>query len=358
MFKIFNKAEWVCIGFLLFAAFRITTAPIPLDWSTVRWSTFPRTDILFITIAVWILKLSRQHRLVGVSTLGLLVLSFYAYSGSGNSEQAFLPIREYLGPILMELIVKLRFFLMALVLSAIGFMCYRNTIVIREALNKIRIIIPFFIIVYLYPFVPLIIQPGHVSGIHDYDQLLSKMDSWLFLGQNPILILETWIKPTLSEWMAFSYSSYGPIFAIVFGCLYLKEEDYPAQEMIFMSTLALALGYASYTFIPARGPMFMQKFRVPLDLYYMKEFKDLYMDQPRIDRDCFPSLHTAVTMISLFSAWKFIRPLFWMILPVAIFIPIACVYLRYHYVVDVLAGILLSLLIILLASKTRKEKRV
>jgi membrane-associated phospholipid phosphatase len=185
---------------------------------------------------------------------------------------------------------------------------------------------------------------------------LAKIDWTLFFGHNPNLLLESWIRPMLSEWMAFAYSSYGPLFAVVFGSLYLKKENNPAEEMIFMSTLALAIGYASYTFFPARGPMYAQKFTIPLDLYYMKEFKDLFMDQPRIDRDCFPSLHTAVTMISLFSAWKYIRPLFWLILPIAIFVPIACVYLRYHYVVDVLAGFVLAIMVIGLTKFVQKKK--
>ena len=281
----------------------------------------------------------------------LLILSFYGLTG--HTDEPFIPIRKYLGPEAIELLGKLRYLLMTLALFAIGFMGYNHKNLIRDAILKTRIILPFFFIVYLYPFVPLIIQPGHAAGVPDYDMLLSKIDIWLFLVHDPLLMLEKWITPLLSEWMAFSYSSYGPIFAIVFGSLYLKEEDHPATEMIFMSTLALAIGYASYTFIPARGPMFTQNFSIPLDLYYMKEFKELYMDQPRIDRDCFPSLHTAVAMISLFSAWKYIRPMFWIILPIVIFIPISCAYLRYHYVVDVLAGILLAALVMIFSWKSK-----
>ena len=116
--------------------------------------------------------------------------------------------------------------------------------------------------------------------------------------------------------------------------------------MIFMTTCTLAIGYASYTFFPVKGPMFMQTFNIPLDLYYMKDFKALYMDRPRIDRDCFPSLHTAVSLVLLYQAKKNLKPLFWTFLPIVICIPMACVYLRYHYVVDVLAGIGLTFFVI------------
>lgn len=338
-----TRSEWVCLLFIIFALFRVLTSSYPLEWQTIKWSTFPRIDIFVIAVSVWVLKLSRKNRIFGVLILLLLVSWFYGHTG--NSDDPFIPVRKYLGPAIMEMLNSLRFILLAIIVSSLGFMIYKNTIFIREATAKTRIILPFFFIVFLYPFVPLIINTGHSSGVHDQDLILEKIDSWMFLGQNPLLVLESWIKPALSEWMAFAYSSYGPFFAIVFGSLYLKDENQPAEELIFMSTLALAIGYASYTIIPAKGPMFTQHFSIPLDLYYMKEFKNLYMDQPRIDRDCFPSLHTALTLIFLYSSWKNIRPLFWILLPIAIFIPIACVYLRYHYVVDVFAGILLAVLV-------------
>jgi membrane-associated phospholipid phosphatase len=355
-----KKAEWVCVGFLVFAFLRIITSSVPMDWGAIRWNSFPRLDILYIAISVWILKLSRKNRFYGVCVLLLLILSFYG--NTGYMDEPFIPVRKFLGPTSMLYLEKVRYVLLLFVLAAISFMGYKNTSLIREAVSKTRVIIPFFLIVYLYPFVPLIIHTGHPSGLQDFDLIMAKIDSWMFLGNNPTLILETWINPFLSEFMAFVYSTYGVLFAIIFGFLYLKHEDQPAEEMIFLSTLTLAMGYASFTFFPVKGPMFMQKFSVPLDLYYMKEFKKLYMDQPRIDRDCFPSLHTAVSMILLYCSWRFIRPLFWPALAIVIFIPFACVYLRYHYVVDVIAGILLAIFVILFSMKIdlmlKKEPRI
>ncbi|MHB9029319.1 MAG: phosphatase PAP2 family protein, partial [Candidatus Latescibacterota bacterium] len=53
-------------------------------------------------------------------------------------------------------------------------------------------------------------------------------------------------------------------------------------------------------------------------------------------------LHTAITVIVTTYAWKYKRWLFWGFLPVNIGIILATVYLRYHYVVDVLAGLALA----------------
>ena len=59
-------------------------------------------------------------------------------------------------------------------------------------------------------------------------------------------------------------------------------------------------------------------------------------------RDCFPSLHTAITVIVTTFAYKYRRWLFWFLLPVNIGIVMATVYLRYHYVIDVIAGLALA----------------
>jgi hypothetical protein len=56
-------------------------------------------------------------------------------------------------------------------------------------------------------------------------------------------------------------------------------------------------------------------------------------------RDCFPSLHTAITVIVTTYAYKYRRWLFWFFLPVNIGIVAATIYLRYHYVIDIIAGL-------------------
>ncbi|MGH7371035.1 MAG: phosphatase PAP2 family protein, partial [Candidatus Methylomirabilales bacterium] len=64
----------------------------------------------------------------------------------------------------------------------------------------------------------------------------------------------------------------------------------------------------------------------------------------RFKQDAFPSGHTAIVLVVLFYARGFVRGLFWIFLPMVVALIFSTVYLRYHYVVDVLAGILLAAL--------------
>jgi membrane-associated phospholipid phosphatase len=61
-----------------------------------------------------------------------------------------------------------------------------------------------------------------------------------------------------------------------------------------------------------------------------------------ITRDCFPSGHTELTVLVLYYARKFDRRIFWWLLPFGIGIVLSTVYLRYHYVIDVIAGAVLA----------------
>ena len=95
-----------------------------------------------------------------------------------------------------------------------------------------------------------------------------------------------------------------------------------------------------YTLVPAIGPLYTQTFTVNLDAYYFNWVREQTASN-RIARDCFPSLHTCISFVFLWGSYRHQRALFWLVLPMVVMTPIACVYLRYHYVVDTLAGLAL-----------------
>jgi len=59
--------------------------------------------------------------------------------------------------------------------------------------------------------------------------------------------------------------------------------------------------------------------------------------------DVFPSGHTMIAVAVLLVAFRRARDVFRVLLPVAVLLVLSTVYCRYHYVVDVLAGIILAI---------------
>jgi membrane-associated phospholipid phosphatase len=205
------------------------------------------------------------------------------------------------------------------------------------ALDVLRDWIPPLALIYCY----LALGPVISQRLFpDRDLALAHLDELLFFGRNPSQLCEKLISPALSEWLSGCYVFYGPLFPLVLGALYAKRERAPFRETAFALSLVLSVGYLGYALVPAVGPLFTEKFERPLDLYYTGWIKDRLMDRVRLPRDCFPSLHTAASLTLLWGARR-VPSLAWGLLPIVLSIPFACVYLRYHYVTDILAGLAL-----------------
>jgi membrane-associated phospholipid phosphatase len=74
------------------------------------------------------------------------------------------------------------------------------------------------------------------------------------------------------------------------------------------------------------------------------------MDFARIHRDVFPSMHVAISCLVWLYAFRNSRPLFWLLSPLILSLWVSTIYLRYHYLVDVAAGLVLAPASFLLAN--------
>jgi membrane-associated phospholipid phosphatase len=171
----------------------------------------------------------------------------------------------------------------------------------------------------------------------DQDHLIQRIDQLLFFGVSPVHALERLITPWLSEWLAFCYVMYVSIVALTMGGMLWSTQRRAMTEFAFVVAATLVTGYVIYPLVPVRGPMYALTFTTSIDQYVGLAASSL--DAFRISRDCFPSLHTALSVSLWLLLYRRVRGLAWALLPIVASIPFACVYLRYHYVTDVLAGI-------------------
>lgn len=108
-------------------------------------------------------------------------------------------------------------------------------------------------------------------------------------------------------------------------------------------TISWAVGYLGYIAVPAIGPKYYfgshelwgthEGLRPALGV--IERFAG-------VSRDCFPSMHVAWTVLTLWIAWG-ARPFVAVYLPVAAGLTLATLYFGFHYLVDLPAGVLLAL---------------
>jgi membrane-associated phospholipid phosphatase len=191
----------------------------------------------------------------------------------------------------------------------------------------------------------------HLLVHQDRDAALMAWDQRLFHCQ-PSVALQRFVTPWLTAWMQFAYSSHIFLTFLVPCFVYLRrsERDF-RQMMIGMVTLSF-FGFVGYTLVPAVGPMYALKSQFTVPLYQPYELiqrgKD-FMDFARIRRDVFPSMHVAFSFMVWLYAYRNSRRLFWLMSPLVLSLWISTVYLRYHYLVDCVAGFLLVLFCLMLA---------
>jgi len=184
----------------------------------------------------------------------------------------------------------------------------------------------------------------------DIDSLLIKADLVLF-GVHPTVWIEDFFIPWVADTLALAYISYYFIPLVLILSLYFGGRT----NEFFLTAGTLLLGYyicyISYIFMPAIGPRFTLASLQEVPLrggIIMNTIVDTLNTLEGNKRDCFPSGHTQIVLVSLWFAFKYRRPLFWIYLPIIIALIISTVYLRYHYVIDLIAGVAAAGITILL----------
>jgi membrane-associated phospholipid phosphatase len=187
-----------------------------------------------------------------------------------------------------------------------------------------------------------------------YDNLLIGWDKAIF-GVNPTQWMLKISFPPLTEYLQLCYVMFY-FMPIMQGVeLNYKKRDYDYLEFSRVIIFGFYLSYILYFFLPAIGPRFtlhdFSSMNTELPGVWLTSF---FRDSinfgggiPRgaanptlfVNRDCMPSGHTMMTLLNIAMAFRFKSKFRWVFLVIGLGLIFSTVYLRYHYVVDVLAGI-------------------
>ncbi|MFZ1730271.1 MAG: phosphatase PAP2 family protein [Bacteroidota bacterium] len=187
----------------------------------------------------------------------------------------------------------------------------------------------------------------------DYDAALIAIDRAIF-GCDVTTWLHRFAHPLLTEILQLAYSSYYLLPFVLAIDLYRKQRMKAFKTVFLFVMLGFYLSYLGYVAVPAIGPRFTQH-----------DFSQLETDLPgmlvtpalraytntgesipegieypaaNVQRDVFPSGHTEVTLLVMFLAFRYRARSRWYLAVIGSLLIIATVYLRYHYVIDIVGG--------------------
>jgi membrane-associated phospholipid phosphatase len=176
-----------------------------------------------------------------------------------------------------------------------------------------------------------------------FDRWLVAFDYGL-AGVHPSIWLARFSSPALNDFMQFAYMTYFLDLAILPAILYARRERLAFWTVIVSTAIANYSIYVIAILLPIEGPYYsLAGFQTkPLDGGYCTALIALIERFGRVHGAAFPSAHVAGSMVAVLASWRYRRWLFRVCLPFFLCMCVATVYGRYHYVADVLAGLLVG----------------
>jgi membrane-associated phospholipid phosphatase len=178
---------------------------------------------------------------------------------------------------------------------------------------------------------------------HDIHHHLTAVEGWIFGGQ-PVVWAERYITPARTEFFTLFYANFYLVAPSVVLLLWFGGKRVQARHVLLGTILCFYSGYVLYVLFPAAPPrLYLESlgmFSVTLRGGAIANFQQALIEMMpnQAARAAFPSLHSAVSCLSLVYAWRYVRWYFPILLIFVAGLLVSTVYLRHHWVVDLLAG--------------------
>ncbi len=240
----------------------------------------------------------------------------------------------------------------------------------RSVSRFLRFWYPVFMILFCFKEIYLIM----ISLDHGlYDNFLIKIDYWIF-GINPSVYLNRFLNPFAVEFFQIVYGLFY-VMPVIYGLeLYLWHRYEELKYAIFVIFFGFYLSFIGYILVPAIGPRFtLHDFHnlnteIPgillantiREIINFGESIPLGVSNPEnfAQRDAFPSGHTIIIILITYLSRKIKSNSFYFYLPYSILLIFSTVYLRYHYVIDLIGGIPIVLFTIHVANKIYRKRKI
>jgi len=177
-------------------------------------------------------------------------------------------------------------------------------------------------------------------GITPKDALMLHLDQLICFGTTPCQWFDTPLlagKAASALWSSWYVIGFFPMIAVSLGVIYMRgseEAFYRARAKVIFLFL---VGYVLYGMVPVTGPI---RFEPLAHTFIHKGNIQDFFKAAAASYDCFPSLHTAGSILFVWIMWRHLGK-GWRIAAVAnaSMVILTTITTRSHYLVDVIAGV-------------------
>jgi membrane-associated phospholipid phosphatase len=238
-------------------------------------------------------------------------------------------------------------FALLLILGHVAAICLL-IVIARSSLPGAIFIHYWYLLVYVpfcYKQVPYLVS---ALNLRSADLRLAHWDAAMW-KVDPVFWLSSMQSRFGVEFLQASYTMFLPGTLALGIVLWLRGSREEFRQGTFAIALTFLISYLGYLLLPARGPRLMDytsQYPPLHGLWTFHYFQNALDTLEGAQYDCFPSGHVAVVLVGCWLARRISAPVFYRFSAFAACVTFSTVYLRYHYVIDVIAGMLLAIVVI------------
>lgn len=294
-----------------------------------------------MNLFIRVIKKLELFEMVGI--LGTLI-ALYVFFRFGHNLDAYVGVKGYHWDIVGTVVlIYAKFIPWALLVGVVGLVLWfrRSRRRVGRASPTIwfgvRVFLAYCLLLIAFRIVNFYV-PYLSHGIRD--TAIQRIDASIFFGHE----VGYWLEFVAAKWLTYLLSGvYYSWFWFLFFTIavLLIRSQKAASEYVFASLLAFYMGYLCYVLVPVIGPGYTIPFHVVLGGLA----PNYTLDTALVARDCFPSLHTAITVVMLIYVGRHQPRWLYLYAPIGALIIFATLYLRYHYGLDDIAGASLGIIV-------------
>ncbi|MFA9411203.1 MAG: phosphatase PAP2 family protein [Deltaproteobacteria bacterium] len=290
------------------------------------------------------LELTRNVAERARTTLGVTAHNLAVQDVIALAFHAYLFLRVSIAPDSADATVARRLAFALLAITGCALVLTRGEVIRGQRARALTYRLGLFIPMPFSYFTMRVLLPALQPELVDYPLLA--IDQWL-LGTTPSVWMEAWNVEPVVEWFSFFYYGYFVVMTLMLVPSLLVDRGRRQEEILAGALLIVACGHVLYTIIPGAGPVATIAFDQPLQGGFWWSQVELTVATAGAQLDIFPSLHTAYPVYFALHAFAYrhTQPFRWLwpiLAFVAVNIMIATMFLRWHWFIDVAAGLLLA----------------
>jgi len=222
---------------------------------------------------------------------------------------------------------------------------------LTKSLSFLRAYLPFVILFAIYQILGMGGDLIHMINPYDKDEPLIALDQKLF-GFQASVWAQRFINPWLTDILAFIYSLHVILPLIVAIVLYWNKKENQFENYMLGIILVNCIGMLLYFVVPASRPSYHLQYDRPLiGGHIYQEIIGIEDQFKPVTRDAFPSLHVGLSTVVLLFAYKYSKRTFYLLLLPVLLLWFSTIYLRRHYVIDIVAGWMLAIICVYISPK-------